>query len=216
MLKGKKLVIFDFDGTLVDSMWAWRAVLPAAIERFDIDLHCTEKELSKMSMKRFSKHVADLFPDKLDADDVYKFCVDFIYNAYANEITVKKGAKEFLDYLKTTDIKICLASATEHTLLEFAAEKHGLIGYFDFIITEDDVGASKREPTIYLESIKRAGVTKEETLIFEDVIHAVRTAHAAEIPLCAVYDEGMENYKEEIISLANYYINDFTEIKKDA
>ena len=121
--------------------------------------------------------------------------------------------EEFLDYLKQTGHTIYLASATHFKVLSRAVEHFGLNKYFDFIITEEIVGISKRDPKIYELCMEKAGSTPKTTFLFEDANHAVKTAHNLGINVCALSDASMAEHIDEVKANSNLYIDDFCNLE---
>ena len=105
-----------------------------------------------------------------------------------------------------------VATATDRPLAEAALRCAGIEGYFRGMITSQEAGQSKREgPEIYERALRRLRSNKKDTVIFEDAIHAVRTAKAAGFRVAAVYDPS-EPAQEEMKALSDYYIESFREM----
>ena len=84
---------------------------------------------------------------------------------------------------------------------------------FEGILTCPEVGEGKKEgPAVYEESLRLLGGTKENTVVFEDAIHPIRTAKKAGFRVAAIYDPSSEGEHEEIRALAEVYFHSYDEI----
>jgi len=204
-----KLIIFDFDGTIVDSMWAWDELGFNTLTEKGLPIIPDYKSFIRtMSVPHFSEYLTRLYPDVFKDNLLSEWHKTMRYN-YENKIAFKKGAREYLEYLKKKGYTLYLASATHDFLIDAALKHFGLQDFFDFVITENQVGSSKRDPHTFNICMQRAGATAENTILFEDANHALKTAHTLGIRTCAVYDLSMEAFEDEIKSFCDYYINDF-------
>ncbi len=210
-----KLVIFDFDGTIVDSMWAWDALGRETLEENSLaPLPDYEKVIRTMSVPDFSRFLSEKYPSLAPADKLMeKWHAKMVYN-YFNRVKLKEGIVEFLEYLKSSGVTVYLASATHYDVLIRAVEHFGLEKYFDYILTEERVGVSKREPKIYLMCAQQAECKLESIYLFEDASHAVKTAKNIGVNVCALSDYSMRECVDEIRSVADMYIDDFTDIER--
>ena len=95
-------------------------------------------------------------------------------------------------------------------MVETVLDRYDIKAHFDCIITSCDIGKGKYEPDIYLETAKRLDTLPKSCLVFEDIIAAIKSAKAAGMRVCAVEDEYSSHQKEEKISLADYFIEDYT------
>lgn len=205
--------IFDLDGTLVDSMWVW--------SQLDIDyLGSKGHELpdnlkSEISHLSFSQ-TAEYFKKRFDiSDSVEKILDDWhemAFNFYANKVKLKDGVKEFLNKLKSENIKIALATSNSTPLLEACLKNNGIYDYFDSITITDEVSRGKNFPDVYLLAAEKLNVSPESCIVFEDIIPAVQGAKAANMTIVAVQDEASINDKEELIQLSDKYITSYLEL----
>ena len=205
--------IFDLDGTLVDSMWVWSQI--------DIDyLGSKGHELpdnlkSEISHLSFSQ-TAEYFKKRFDiSDSVEKILDDWhemAFNFYANKVKLKDGVKEFLNKLKSENIKIALATSNSTPLLEACLKNNGIYDYFDSITITDEVSRGKNFPDVYLLAAEKLNVSPESCIVFEDIIPAVQGAKAANMTVVAVQDEASINDKEELIQLSDKYITSYLEL----
>ena len=131
---------------------------------------------------------------------------------YSNEVPVKKGVIDFLDYLKSKDIPMGIASSNSRELVDLIIKKHDLKDYFKSIRTSCEVGKGKPNPDIYLLVAEDLGVEPERCLVFEDVLQGILAGKNANMKVCAVYDEFSEEETEEKKSLADYYVHSMTEL----
>lgn len=98
-----------------------------------------------------------------------------------------------------------------------AFERLGIAKYFDRIFTCEEVGAGKTKPDIYLRAAEYLGTRPEETVVFEDVIHAIRTAKQAGFQVVGIYDETSKDDQEEVRREADWYCREWAELmKKDS
>ena len=210
----KKLVIFDFDGTIADSMWTWDALGRETLEEKGLSpLLDYESVIRTMSVPDFSRFLAEKYPSLSPADELMaQWHNKMVYN-YLNRVGLKEGIVEFLEHLKKSGVTVYLASATRYDVLIQAVKHFGLEKYFDYILTEECVGATKREPKIYLMCAQRAGCNLEDVYLFEDAAHAVKTAKSIGIKVCALSDYSMRAHVDEIKATADMYIDDFTNIE---
>lgn len=205
--------IFDMDGTLLDSMGMWRG-LGGKLARSrgvepppDLDLRVAA--LGLWEGTAYCKEVCGL-PGTVE--ELVKQVWGQIESFYRHEVKPKPGVVEFLSLLKMEGVWMYVATATDRPLAEAALRCAGIEGYFRGMITSQEAGQSKREgPEIYERALRRLRSNKKDTVIFEDAIHAVRTAKAAGFRVAAVYDPS-EPAQEEMRALSDYYIESFSEM----
>lgn len=205
--------IFDMDGTLLDSMGMWRS-LGGTLARShgaepppDLDLRVAS--LGLWEGTAYCKEVCGL-PGTVE--ELVRQVWGQIEHFYQHDVRPKPGVTEFLSLLKMEGVWMYVATATDRPLAEKALRCAGIEHYFRGMITSQEAGQSKREgPEIYERAMRRLQSNKKDTVIFEDAIHAVRTAKAAGFRVAAVYDPS-EPDQEEMRALSDYYIESFQEM----
>ena len=213
MLKNKKAVIFDLDGTLVDSMWMWKAIDIEYLGRFGFGLPPTlQKDIEGMSFSETAVYFKETFqiPDSLKK--IKEDWNQMAYDKYTKEVPLKKGAKEFLVHCKNNDIKLGIATSNSRELVEATLEALGIRDYFGCVMTSCDVAKGKPAPDVYLETAKRLNAEPAACLVFEDIEMGIMAGKNAGMEVCAVEDEFSMNQMEKKKKLADYYIKDYYEI----
>ena len=205
--------IFDMDGTLLDSMGMWRtlgSVLAqnhGAVPPPDLD-----RRVASLGLWEGTAYCKDVCGLPGTVDELVQEIWGTIERFYRHDVRPKPGLVRFLDILKMQGVWMYVATATDRPLAEAALKTAGIEGYFRGIITSREAGQSKREgPEIYERALRRLRSTKKDTVVFEDALHALRTAHEAGFRTAAVYD-GSEPDQAEMRRLADYYIESFEEM----
>ncbi|WP_143315994.1 HAD family phosphatase [Clostridium sp. HBUAS56017] len=213
MLRNMNAAIFDLDGTLIDSMWIWEKIDANYLNSKGIDLPPNLKdEISHLSFEQ----TAIYFKSRFNLDDSIETILstwnNMAYEYYSNDVTLKPGVIQFLNYLKSLKIKISLATSNNTTLLNAALRSTGIDHYFDSITTTDETKSNKSKPDVYLLASRKLNVSPENCIVFEDILEAVKGAKLANMKVVAVYDKSSSYQKNELISNADKYIYDFREL----
>ena len=215
MLEHIKAVLFDLDGTLVDSMWVWNDIDVEYLGRFGLSLPETlQKEIEGMSFTETAVYIKQKFsiPDPIE-----KMKEDWnamAFDKYVNEVPLKKGLSEFLALCRKKGIRLGIATSNSRQLVDVIIASHGLTEYFDGIVTGCEVNRGKPWPDVYLETARRCGASPEHCLVFEDIVPGIQAGRNAGMKVCAVADAYSVYPEKEKRKLADYYIEDFTEITK--
>ena len=215
MLTNKKAVIFDLDGTLVDSMWMWKAIDIEYLGKFGISLPPTlQKDIEGMSFSETAVYFKKTFqiPDSLE--EIKADWNRMAYEKYTKEVSLKKGVKEFLEYCKENGIKIGIATSNSRELADACLKALKVEEYFDCVMTACEVAKGKPAPDIYLTVADRVKVSPAECLVFEDIEMGILAGKNAGMEVCAVEDEFSMDQMELKKQLADYYIRDYHEMNK--
>lgn len=151
MLDGIKAVLFDLDGTLVDSMWMWGAIDVEYLGRHGLTVYPgLQQAIEGMSFSETAAYFKEQFalPDSLDV--IKAEWIAMSKEKYAHEVPLKPGAREFLEYLKSHGIKAGIATSNGRELLDAVVAGQGLAPYFQCLMTSCEAGAGKPAPDIYL------------------------------------------------------------------
>lgn len=210
MLQDIRAVIFDLDGSLVDSMWMWRAIDIEYLGRFGIPLpedlqSCIEGMSFSETAVYFKEHF--LIPDSIDR--IKEDWNRMAWDKYANEVPLKPGIPEFLERCREEGIKLGIATSNSRQLVENIAKVHNLRDYFSCIMTGCDVAHGKPSPDIYLAVAEALDCPPSQCLVFEDIIPGIQAGKAAGMRVCAVEDAYSVNDRERKKALADYYISDY-------
>ncbi|MEW8957076.1 HAD family hydrolase [Clostridium sp.] len=213
MLKNIDAAIFDMDGTLVDSMWIWEKVDENFLKERNICFPKNLKEeINHLSFQGTVKYFKERFNLDESLEEIEEIFTTMAYDEYKNHVTLKPGAKEFLQLLKSRGIKIGLATSNSIPLLEVTLKNNGIYEYFDSITITNEVKRGKNFPDVYLLAAEKLGVSPNRCVVFEDILPAVKGAKAAGMKVIAIHDKFAELEREEIIKEAHKYINEYSEI----
>ena len=206
MIKG---AIFDFDGTLVDSMFIW--------DTFGEDYLCTlgkePKENLTEVFKTFTLEQAAEYYRKnygvtLSVEEIVDGVNDMVAEIYRTKVTLKSGVLEFLRDLQSKGVKMCVATVTDRPIVDDVLCNLGIRDFFAEIFTCAEVGYNKETPHIYRAALKALGTKNDETVVFEDALHALITAKKDGFKVAAVYDRHEIN-QTQMKENGDYYITDF-------
>lgn len=213
ILNGIEAVIFDLDGSLVDSMWVWQKIDIEYLSRFGIeppaDLHHL---IGGRSFHETAAYFKELFQIPDETEQIKADWNRMAWDKYSREVPLKEGAESFLALCLKKRLKLGIATSNSRELVENVIAAHGLNGHFDCIMTSHEITKGKPAPDIYLATAKALGVSPEHCLVFEDIVPGIMAGKAAGMNVCAVYDEASVSQDEEKRKLADYYIHDFKEL----
>ena len=206
--------IFDMDGTLVDSMQVWKTAAVNVLRSMGIepapDMH---DHISDLTVYDGAKYCVDTYHLDMSVEQFIQLIDAYMENFYRTEVQLKPGVKKFLSLLKMDGVWMYIATNTDRHLVEIALKRTGISDYFRGILTCGEVGVGKKEsPEIYERALRRLRSNKKDTVIFEDALHAIRTAKAAGFRVCAIYDDFEKESQDEIRTLSDYYIESFEEM----
>lgn len=206
-------VLFDLDGTLVDSMWMWADIDREYLARFDKTFYPElQREIEGMNINETAVFFKERFDIPRTVEEMIRDWVEMSYSKYRDEVCLKPYTAEFLRFLKEHDIKIGIATSNAEKMVRACLESNSIIKYFDTIVTADDVERGKPSPDVYLHAANILGSRPEECIVFEDVPAGILAGKAAGMETIAVYDEFSEMLYEEKLKLADHYITDYSEL----
>ena len=213
MLNGIKAVIFDLDGSLVDSMWIWKDIDIEYLGRFGISLpHNLQSEIEGKSFSETAVFFKERFQIPDSIEKMKQDWNEMAWQKYINDVPLKPGADVFLQYCISHGIKLGIATSNSRELVEAVADARGFGKDFDCIMTGCDVKRGKPAPDIYLAVSDALGVSPQECLVFEDITAGIMAGKNAGMKVCAVEDAYSMHQTEDKKRLSDYYIKDYYEI----
>lgn len=201
MIKG---VIFDADGTLLNSMGFWENVVCDLIESLGADPEeGLTRILTPMSMSEGAEYIKRVYNLDITVDEIVERENKIVFDFYSAAVTMKDGAMELLDFLKSKNIPMAIASATDRYLIESALRHLNISDYFERVYSCSEVGEGKTSPKIYLVACSFIGTKPDETLVAEDSLQALTTAKKAGFRTLAMYDKTQSGGWEELKKISD-------------
>ncbi len=204
--------IFDVDGTLLDSMFIWDTIGETYLRSIGYQPKENLNETFKnMSLHQAARYYQTEYGVTQSIDEIMDGVNAMLERYYRFEVPLKPGAAELLERLRQDGVKLCIATATDRHLVEAALDRCGVLSCFGEIFTCNEVGHGKDEPDIFEAALRFLGTRREETLVFDDALYAVRTAKEAGFPVAAVYDSH-ERSQAEVRARSDLYLEDLTQL----
>ena len=209
MLKG---VIFDFDGTLFDSMLIWDTIGESYLRSLGKDPAADlQRVLKPMSLLQSAEYLQAHYQIALSIQEICAGINQMVEDFYFNTVQPKPGVIELLEELHRRNIKMCIATATDRYQVEAALARCGMKQFFSEIFTCTEVGSGKDEPQLYHAALAHLNTAQSNTLIVEDAYYAIQTAKQAGFSVVGVYDP-YERNQSKVKSLSDIYLPDYSDL----
>ncbi|MGN1031567.1 MAG: HAD family hydrolase [Butyricicoccaceae bacterium] len=198
--------IFDLDGTILDSMPMWNEIGT----RYLIDRGLPvppgiRDKFKTMTLMQSAQYYHDVLGVEEQPEQIIQEIEHAILGDYQDAIPLKEGVRGVLEELKAHGVRMGIATATARECVEDALERLNVKEYFSFLLTCGEVGRGKTHPDIFEQSLERLGTEKQDTVVFEDSLHAIQTASDAGFRVAAIFDEASAHEREEIMALSEAY-----------
>lgn len=231
MLENKKVIIFDLDGTLIDSVGIWNQIDEELIKTlgtvpFDnvnigkqrdskLKEFCNEEDI----YLEYCGFLKEKYGFNEGKEETKKIRYEIAHKYLKDKIDYKANAEDVLKYLKEKGYILAIASTTnDYTILTYKTENENLIkkanfdDYFTLIYSKGAVKNLKPNPEVHLKILETLNVKPEECLIIEDSLIGTEAAVAAKIDVAIMYDKYSDADRDKINELSNYQFNDFNEL----
>lgn len=207
-----KTYLFDFDGTLVDSMPTFGAIMLKILDEHGVSYG---KDLVKIITPLGYKGTAEYFIKlgvNLTVEKLLEKMHAYATIEYEENIVAKQNVKRALTALKERGNSLNVLTASPHTMLDVCLKREGLYELFDNVWSCDDFNTTKANPEIYRMASSKLGVPVSDVIFLDDNYNALKTAKTAGMQVYGVYDLSSSEYAIEIKSITDRYINDFIEL----
>ena len=209
-----KCAIFDFDGTLFDSMFIWDNVGEIYLRSLGKEPKASMREdIRILSLYQSACYFKEEYGIDLSVEEIMEGINQTIEHFYIHEVQPKVGVVPFLNELKQQGIFMCIATASDRYQIEAALKRCGMEEIFEAVFTCTEVGHGKDEPEIFRKAMEYFDADRSNTVVFEDALHAIRTAKSDGFEVVAVFDSS-EEHQNEIRNLSDCYILDFEHLEK--
>lgn len=205
--------LFDFDGTLVDSMPTFIGMMKRILDENNISYgEDLIKIITPLGYKGTAIYFKEKLGIKLSLEEIAALMTKYAIEEYTQNIPAKNNVVKTLEALKSRGAGLNILTASPHFMLDPCLKRLDIYDIFDNVWSCDDFETSKADPNIYVMAAEKIGVPVGEVLFLDDNINADKTAKEAGMKVCGVYDESSADCEDEIRSVADYYIRDFSEL----
>lgn len=207
-----KNYLFDFDGTLVDSMPTYVSMMLRILDengiKYSDDI---VKIITPLGYAGTAKYFVEMGLDK-PVDELIATMNSYALVAYRDKIGAKKNVIEALKSLKADGCGLHVLTASPHTMLDPCLKRLGIFDLFDNVWSCDDFSTTKADPEIYRMAAKRIGAPVNEIIFLDDNFNADKTAKEAGMIVYGVYDDSSAEFEDEMRRITDRYIMDFSEL----
>lgn len=205
--------IFDMDGTLLDSMPLWDGIGGAFLKaRGLLEPPGMRETLKSLGMIETAEYLRERFSLPDTPQSIIKELNGMVETGYFETAPAKRDIVPFLAKLREAGVAMCVATATDRYLAEAALRRLGLLDFFAFLLTCTEVGAGKDRPDIFETAAGRLGVARQDTVVFEDALHAIQTAKAAGFRVVAIQEDSCVEDEAAIRAAADQFIFQYAEV----
>lgn len=208
-------VIFDLDGTLIDSMWVWEKIDETFLSAQGIQVpNDMGKDLEGKSFTESALYFKKRFGLDMSVEEIKTYWNQIALTYYAEKVQLKPGAKDFLKWLQSRGIKMGIATSNSIELVSVVLKALEIEDFFTQVCTACEVGKGKPFPDIYLKVAEKLKVRPHNCLVFEDIPNGIRAGKRAGMITWGIEDRQTEILKEEVKNLADDYVIDYEEARK--
>jgi len=207
-----KHYLFDFDGTLVDSMPAYSKMILRILDEAKVSY---PKDIVKTVTPLGTIETAKLFIRmgvQGSVDDIQNKMRQYILNSYLYDIPAKPYVIETLKILKNRGADLHVLTASPHLTLDPCLKRLGIYDIFSNVWSCNDFDTTKANPEIYRMVAQKIHATVDEILFLDDNLDATKTAMVTGMHVCGVYDDSSKEYETEMCCVLEYYIKDFSQL----
>lgn len=205
--------LFDFDGTLVDSMPTYAALMLRILDEHHIPYgDDIVKIITPLGFGGTAEYFIGMGLDR-PKEEIVALMHRYAIEAYTYRVPAKAHVVEVLHELKERGDSLHVLTASPHATLDPCLKRLGIYDLFENVWSCEDFGTTKADPAIYHRAAEKISLPVEQVLFLDDNYNADKTAREAGMQVCGVYDDSSAEYTEEIKNVANYYIRDFSELK---
>ena len=207
-----KTYLFDFDGTLVDSMPTYVSAMLRILDEnsisYDKDI---VKIITPLGLIGTAEYFVELGINK-PKEEIILLMKEYMAEAYFYHIPAKNNVISVLRELKKKGCNLNVLTASPHITLDACLKRLGIYDLFTNVWSCDDFHTTKADPDIYRVAAEQIGESIENILFLDDNFNADKTAKSAGMLVCGVYDDSSKDYVDDIKGITDYYIYDFEEL----
>ncbi|MBE7021579.1 MAG: HAD family hydrolase [Ruminococcaceae bacterium] len=207
-----KTYLFDFDGTLVDSMPVFISVMLRVLDEQNISY---ENDIVKIITPLGYHGAAEYFIKlgaKMSEAELVKIMKEYALTEYTYNIGAKDNVIEVIKKLKNEGFSLNVLTASPHVMLDPCLKRLGIFDLFDNVWSCDDFATTKADPEIYKMAAEKLGAYIGDILFLDDNYNADKTAKEAGMKVCGVYDDSSKEYTEDMKDICDHYIYNFSEL----
>ena len=207
-----KAMIFDADGTLLDSMGLWRRIDQAFLNAHHYPYSTAiSEQVEVMSLQQSAAYFQQLLAGRetLSIQQITQELDALWAGAYETQMQAMPFVPDFLAAAHREGYRMCVATASKKESIQKALHRLGLLHYFSFIMDADEAGAAKTNPAIFLDCARRLGSKPAETWVFEDAPHAAQTAANAGFLVVGVHAPGGAKHEALLRGCCRYFAASF-------
>ena len=210
-----KTFLFDFDGTLVDSMPTFVSAMLRILDEnsisYDKDI---VKIITPLGLMGTAEYFVELGINK-PKEEVILLMKEYMAEAYFYQIPAKNNVISVLNELKKKGCNLNVLTASPHITLDACLKRLGIYDLFTNVWSCDDFHTTKADTNIYRMAAEQIGESIENILFLDDNFNADKTAKSAGMLVCGVYDDSSKDYVDDIKGITDYYIYDFEELLQE-
>ena len=207
MIRG---VIFDVDGVLLNSMPVWENLGEIYLEHLGIE---AEKGLGEtlfaMSLEEGADYLIENYGLKQTPGEIIAGLNREVQDFYGRKVPLKEGVRGYLQEFRDRKIPMAIATSGDRANAEAALKRLKVLSYFRAVFTCSEIGSSKSHPDIYYAAALQLDTDPSDTWVFEDALHAIRTAKKAGFRTAGVYDRASGRDLAQIRDTADIYLPEF-------